>query len=77
MGEHGSVVHRRRLQLHHLAGITEVLTDVEQRLDELNRRAAGTGGGVAAGNALATFVAVAKCPAQAVRLPPPDLGDQQ
>jgi hypothetical protein len=27
--------------------------------------------------ALATFVAVAKCFAQAVRLPPPDLGDQQ
>jgi len=31
---------RRRRELEHLAGITEVLTDVERRADELNRRAA-------------------------------------
>src|SRR5664279_2305025 len=31
--------HRRR-ELEHLAGITDVLTDVERRADELNRRAA-------------------------------------
>ena len=31
---------RRRQDLQHLAGITDVLTDVEQRADELNRRAA-------------------------------------
>ena len=31
---------RRRRELEHLAGITDVLTDVERRADELNRRAA-------------------------------------
>jgi len=31
---------RRRRDLQHLAGITDVLTDVERRADELNRRAA-------------------------------------
>ena len=31
---------RRRNDLQHLAGITDVLTDVERRADELNRRAA-------------------------------------
>jgi len=31
---------RRRRELEHLAGIIDVLTDVEQRADELNRRAA-------------------------------------
>ena len=31
---------RRRADLADLAGITDVLTDVEQRADELNRRAA-------------------------------------
>ena len=30
---------RRRLELEDLAGITDVLTDVERRADELNRRA--------------------------------------
>ncbi len=31
---------RRRADLQGMAGITDVLTDVEQRADELNRRAA-------------------------------------
>ena len=31
---------RRRRELQDLAGITDVLTDVERRADELNRRAA-------------------------------------
>ena len=31
---------RRRNDLQHLTGITDVLTDVERRADELNRRAA-------------------------------------
>ena len=31
---------RRRADLADMAGITDVLTDVEQRADELNRRAA-------------------------------------
>jgi len=31
---------RRRRELEHLAGITDVLTDIERRADELNRRAA-------------------------------------
>jgi len=31
---------RRRQNLQDLAGITDVLTDVERRADELNRRAA-------------------------------------
>ena len=31
---------RRRHELEHLAGITDVLTDVERRADELTRRAA-------------------------------------
>ena len=31
---------RRRHDLRQLAGITDVLADVEQRADELNRRAA-------------------------------------
>ena len=35
-----AAMQRRRRGLEHLAGITDVLTDVEQRADELNRRAA-------------------------------------
>ena len=38
--EAAAAVERRRRGLEHLAGITDVLTDVEQRADELNRRAA-------------------------------------
>jgi len=35
-----AAMERRRRELEHLAGITDVLTDVERRADELNRRAA-------------------------------------
>jgi hypothetical protein len=38
--EAAAAVERRRRELEHLAGITDVLTDVERRADELNRRAA-------------------------------------
>ena len=38
---------RRRQDLQDLAGIIDVLTDVERRADELNRRAAELGGGLA------------------------------
>jgi hypothetical protein len=40
VGEAAAAVERRRRELQHLAGITDVLTDVERRADELNRRAA-------------------------------------
>ena len=38
--EAAAAIDRRRQELEHLAGITDVLTDVERRADELNRRAA-------------------------------------
>ena len=38
--EAAAAMERRRRGLEHLAGITDVLSDVEQRADELNRRAA-------------------------------------
>jgi hypothetical protein len=38
--EAAAAMERRRSELEHLAGITDVLTDVERRADELNRRAA-------------------------------------
>ena len=38
--EAAAAMQRRRRELEHLAGIIDVLTDVEQRADELNRRAA-------------------------------------
>jgi len=38
--EAATAMDRRRQELEHLAGITDVLTDVERRADELNRRAA-------------------------------------
>jgi len=38
--EAAAAMQRRRRGLEHLAGITDVLTDVERRADELNRRAA-------------------------------------
>ncbi len=38
--EAAAAMQRRRRELQDLAGITDVLTDVERRADELNRRAA-------------------------------------
>jgi hypothetical protein len=38
--EAAEAMERRRRELEHLAGITDVLTEVERRADELNRRAA-------------------------------------
>ena len=38
--EAAAAIDRRRRELEHLAGITDVLTDVERRADEVNRRAA-------------------------------------
>jgi hypothetical protein len=38
--EAAAAIERRRRGLEHLAGITDVLSDVEQRAEELNRRAA-------------------------------------
>ena len=38
--EAAAAMERRRRGLEHLAGITDVLSDVEQRAEELNRRAA-------------------------------------
>ena len=38
--EAAAAMERRRRELEHLAGIVDVLTDVERRADELNRRAA-------------------------------------
>jgi len=38
--EAAAAMQRRRRGLEHLAGITDVLTQVERRADELNRRAA-------------------------------------
>jgi hypothetical protein len=38
--EAAAAMERRRRELEHLAGIADVLTDVERRADELNRSAA-------------------------------------
>ena len=38
--EAAAAIERRRQELEHLAGIVDVLTDVERRADEVNRRAA-------------------------------------
>jgi hypothetical protein len=38
--EAAAAVERHRRELEQLAGITDVLTDVERRADEVNRRAA-------------------------------------
>jgi hypothetical protein len=38
--EAAAAIKRRRRGLEHLAGITDVLTEVERRADELNRRTA-------------------------------------